>query len=123
MSLSIVIDMNLSPAWVDVLARQGWKSVHWSTIGDPKAPDEELVSWAIQNQHAVFTHDLDFGRLIALSRNARPSIIQIRAQDILPDRLGKTVVEAIQRFESLLETGALLTIDPTKARARALPLR
>lgn len=32
MSIQIVIDMNLSPGWVDELAVHGWRSVHSSIL-------------------------------------------------------------------------------------------
>jgi len=31
--MKIVIDMNLSPQWVEVLKTAGYESVHWSDIG------------------------------------------------------------------------------------------
>jgi predicted nuclease of predicted toxin-antitoxin system len=34
-----LVDMNLSPSWVDRLARHGFEAVHWSTIGAATAPD------------------------------------------------------------------------------------
>ena len=43
MNIQILIDMNLSPDWVDELAAHGWPSVHWSTTGDPKATDREII--------------------------------------------------------------------------------
>jgi predicted nuclease of predicted toxin-antitoxin system len=43
MSISIVIDMNLSPDWVPVLQGCGWAAVHWTAIGDPRADDQEIM--------------------------------------------------------------------------------
>jgi predicted nuclease of predicted toxin-antitoxin system len=43
MSLSIVIDMNLSPDWVALLQAHGWSAVHWSTVGDPRATDRAIM--------------------------------------------------------------------------------
>jgi predicted nuclease of predicted toxin-antitoxin system len=60
--MKILIDMNLSPDWVDVFAGHDITAVHWSKVGDPRAEDSELMSWAPVNQHVVFTHDLDFWR-------------------------------------------------------------
>ena len=31
--MKLLVDMNLSPSWVDRLARHGFEAVHWSTIG------------------------------------------------------------------------------------------
>ncbi len=36
--MKILIDVNLSPAWVDFLLDHGLEAVHWSTVGDPRAP-------------------------------------------------------------------------------------
>jgi predicted nuclease of predicted toxin-antitoxin system len=58
MIVRILIDMNLSPNWVPLLQRHGWAAVHWSTIGDPCAPDAEVMAWAATHQYVVFTHDL-----------------------------------------------------------------
>ena len=35
--MKIVADMDLSPAWVQVLRDGGHEAVHWCTIGDPAA--------------------------------------------------------------------------------------
>ena len=55
------IDMNLSPLWVSFLAEKGFTAIHWSTIGEPCAPDSEILDFAAANDWIVFTHDLDFG--------------------------------------------------------------
>jgi predicted nuclease of predicted toxin-antitoxin system len=31
--VKLLVDMNLSPSWVDRLAQHGFEAVHWSTIG------------------------------------------------------------------------------------------
>ena len=73
----LVIDMNLSPRWVQALLARGWEAVHWSTVGDPRATDRAIMDWAAANQYAVFTHDLDFGTMLALSHEAGPSVLQV----------------------------------------------
>ena len=119
--MKIVIDMNLSPDWVKVLEGAGWETVHWSTVGDMRATDDVIMSWARENGYTVFTHDLDFGVLLALTRAESPSVIQVRTQDIFPEVLGKRLVKVLQEHESVLEKGALLTVDEGKSRVRILP--
>lgn len=58
--MKLLIDMNLSPLWVDILTRHGWEAVHWSTVGDPHATDHTIMGWARERQYVVFTHDVDF---------------------------------------------------------------
>jgi predicted nuclease of predicted toxin-antitoxin system len=75
MNLRILIDMNLPPGWVSVLQKHGWTAVHWSTVGDPRATDQVVMGWALDYQHVVFTHDLDFGTVLALTHAKGPSVI------------------------------------------------
>ncbi len=57
--------MNLSPDWVPFLHEHGLEAVHWSAVGAHTAPDSEIMQWARDNIRVVFTHDLDFGILLA----------------------------------------------------------
>ncbi len=121
--MKILIDMNLSPDWVDAFAAQVIESVHWSTVGDARAEDEELMRWARDRNYIVFTHDLDFGMILALTQAESPSVIQVRAQDVLSSHLANTVVAVLQQNEMVLEQGALVVLDESRARVRILPLR
>jgi predicted nuclease of predicted toxin-antitoxin system len=44
--VKVLVDMNLSPTWVPFLEAAGFVAVHWSTVGDARAPDAELMAWA-----------------------------------------------------------------------------
>lgn len=120
--IRLVVDISLSPTWVDVFVKQGWSAVHWSTIGDPRAKDRTVMAWARQNEHVVFTHDLDFGSLLALTRETGPSVIQVRAHDVLPQHLGQIVTTTIRTYEPQLRQGAIVTVDESRGRVRILPI-
>ena len=122
MNLRILVDMSLSPGWALVLRRRGLEAVHWSAVGDPGATDREIMAWAVAHQYVVFTHDLDFGTMLALSHAEGPSVIQVRARDVLPDSLEGTVIAAIRQHESDLASGTLIVVEPTRNRVRVLPL-
>ncbi len=121
--MKILIDMNLSPDWVSAFEAANIESVHWSTIGAPRAEDIEIVAYARANSYIVFTHDLDFGMILALTNAAGPSVIQVRTQDILPSSLANTLISVINHNESALEQGALIVVDEARARVRILPLQ
>jgi predicted nuclease of predicted toxin-antitoxin system len=121
MSLRIVIDINLSPEWIAVLEQAGWPAVHWSAIGDPRADDLAIMTWAAANQHAVFTHDLDFGAALALTHAGAPSVIQVRTQRVLPEHIGFIVLATLKQYEKELSVGALVVVEPAKSRVRILP--
>ena len=120
--IKLVVDVGLPPAWIDVLAKSGWTAVHWSSVGDPRAKDRVIMAWAREHGHVVFTHDLDFGTLLALTRASGPSVIQVRTQDVLPNHLQEIVVGTIRRYESQLRDGALVTVDESRGKVRLLPI-
>jgi predicted nuclease of predicted toxin-antitoxin system len=123
MSIRLLVDMNLSPAWVEVFKRHGWQAIHWSQVGSPAAPDRIIMAWAQANGYVVFTHDLDFGTILAVTQAEAPSVIQVRTQDVFPEHLESVIVAALRQYEALLEAGALIVVDESTCRARVLPVK
>jgi len=119
----LLIDMNLSPRWVETLAEQGIEAVHWSSVGDARAPDGEILSYAKEHGDVLLTHDLDFGAILASIGLKSPSVIQLRfgTQEIASAR--EAVLSALDQFANELQAGALLTVDSRAARVSVLPLR
>jgi predicted nuclease of predicted toxin-antitoxin system len=122
MKIQLLIDMNLSPEWVPELLRHGCVSKHWSAVGDPRATDREIMEWARINNFVVFTHDLDFGTMLALTHAHGPSVIQVRGQNVLPGQMIEILMAALKQHESDLASGALVVVDESKSRSRVLPI-
>lgn len=114
--------MNLTPAWVEYLAQHGIDAQHWSTLGDPKAKDETIMAHARDSGMVVFTHDLDFGNILAVTHARGPSVIQVRTEDPVPSVIGKMLLASIREYEHHLRRGALLTVESDRLRGRLLPL-
>ena len=121
--MKLLVDMNLSPSWVDRLARNGFEAVHWSTIGAATAPDVEILAWANEHAFVVLTNDLDFSAILAAGAGATPSVVQIRTQDLLSDAVVTIVATALEAHREDIERGALLSIDEGGTRVRMLPLK
>jgi predicted nuclease of predicted toxin-antitoxin system len=120
--MKLLIDMNLSPVWVDFLVAAGFEAVHWSHIGRSSAPDTELMIWAAQNGHVVLTCDLDFAAILAASQRDRPSVLQIRSDALAPQQIGPAVVAALRQAAQELNEGAIVSLDIRRARLRILSL-
>src|SRR6266550_8577415 len=120
--MKILVDMNLSPDWVTVLTNHGITAVHWSTVGDPRAPDDLIMDWARANGYVVFTHDLDFGAALALTQAEGPTVIQVRTQDVTPEHLEPQVINVLENNSAQLEAGCLIVLDEARSRVRILPL-
>lgn len=121
--MKTVIDMNLSPAWCELLNASGHETSHWQHVGSPSATDATLLAWARDNGFVVFTNDLDFGTILAATSTWSPSVVQLRGKDVTPQNAGAYLVTALARYASELEKGALLTIDQERCRVRMLPVR
>ncbi len=80
------------------------------------------MDWALANDHVVFTHDLDFGTMLALTHATGPSVLQVRGQDILPDHLLSVILSVLRQHEADLTAGALVVLDRAKLRVRILPI-
>lgn len=120
--MRILSDMNLTPAWCEALQRHGHEAVHWSAIGPPNATDETVLDWAKKSGFVVLTHDLDFGAILAVTQASGPSVVQVRAQDVMPAAMAQIVVNILRDCEGDLAAGALVVVDEARARMRILPL-
>jgi predicted nuclease of predicted toxin-antitoxin system len=121
--MKILIDMNLSPTWANMLREAGMESLHWSEVGPANTPDPAIMAYAAANGFVVLTNDLDFGIALAITSRKKPSVAQIRGDDLRPASIGKHVVEALRTTQAELEAGALLTIDSRRTKLRILLLR
>ena len=98
--MRILIDMNLSPDFVPLLALHGHYAEHWSAVGRFDAPDEELAAYATTHDCVVLTNDQDFGAMLAKSRSNGPSVIQTRIPDVRPAALGPLLISVLNQFEA-----------------------
>ncbi len=120
--MKLLIDMNLSPRWVEWFADAGIQAIHWATIGPVDATDIDIMQYAAEHGHVVLTQDLDFGSILAATQRTNPSVVQVRAGNLAPTVIGDRLVAALRQVEGELDQGALLTIDPFRRRLTILPL-
>lgn len=121
--MRLLIDMNLTPRWVQGLAEAGHDSVHWSDIGEPTAPDSEICEYARRHGFVVMTSDMDFPQILAHTAAAKPSVILFRGEPNVPEMRLPSVLDAIESCADELTRGAILSINwSERPRARLLPL-
>jgi len=108
--MKILIDMNLSPQWRQVFEQEGIEALHWSEVVDPRATYRQILAWARDHGFVVFTHDLDFGHLLALTHAAGPSVIQVRSEDVMPDAIKSVVLQALRVLEEPQTSLALIVV-------------
>jgi len=119
--MKILLDANMSPKWTAVLVAGGHDAIHWGSVGILSAPDEELMRFCVSESRLLVTHDLDFGRILARSREGRPSVLQIRTGDPRVTTWSGPVLLVLQNYQKEIEAGAFVTLDDGKTRIRLLP--
>ena len=66
--MKVLVDMNLPPRWAVEFQSRGIEASHWSAVGSLTASDREILAWCAEHEHVLFTHDLDFGAILAAER-------------------------------------------------------
>ena len=114
--------MGLARSTARFLVERGHDAVHLRGLGLERADDEEVVRLAFSEGRVVLTHDLDFGRIVALARGQVPSVVTLRLSDMRPTEVNRWLQVVIQRFSADLEAGALVTVSDHGIRVRRLPV-
>jgi predicted nuclease of predicted toxin-antitoxin system len=70
--------MGLAQSTGEYLRSLGHDAVHLRDEGLQRLPDERIVIKAQDEGRTIITHDLDFGRIVALSGDTVPSIVTLR---------------------------------------------
>lgn len=121
--MKFLLDMGLAQSTASSLRQQGHDAVHLRDQGLQRLDDEEIIDKARVEGRVILAHDLDFGRLMALSGKRLPSVITFRLNDMRPVLVNRQLQEVILRFAAELDKGALVSVTPHAIRVRRLPVR
>lgn len=78
--MRFLLDQNLSPLLVELLAHLGHDAVHVRQLGMSRASDAEIMATARDDNRVVVSGDTDFGELLARTNAASPSLVLFRRQ-------------------------------------------
>lgn len=120
--IRFLLDMGIAQSTGQYLISKGYDVVHLRDQGLERLPDDRIVAKAQQEERAIVTHDLDFGRIVSLSGHSVPSIVTLRLSDMTPTRVNATLETVLSEAAQSLERGALVTITDSGIRIRALPV-
>jgi predicted nuclease of predicted toxin-antitoxin system len=90
--------------------------VQWAGNWESDPGDEALLALAFQEGRIVVTLDKDFGELAVVHRKPHCGIV--RLVDIPARQQGRYSLHAMQRFDSELAGGAIVTVTTERIRIR-----
>jgi len=120
--MKFLLDMGLARSTANFLRNQGHDAVHLRDQGLQRLDDRDIIDKARTEGRVILTHDLDFGRLIALSRGRFPSVITFRLSNMQPAQVNHYLAQVLNRFAEQLESGALVSVNEQAIRVRLLPI-
>ena len=120
--IRFLLDMGLAQSTAEFLRSLGHDAIHLRDEGLQRLPDEQIVIKAQVEGRTIITHDLDFGRIVALSGDTVPSIVTLRLTDMAPALVNDALRTVLDDAARSLEGGALVTVTDGGIRIRNLPV-
>jgi len=122
--MRFLVDNALSPQVAVLLHQAGHDAVHVRDYGMSASHDAEIFERAAAEDRIIVSADTDFGRLLALRSTTKPSVVLFRgATPRLPTEQVKLLVANLTQIENDLGSGALVAIESSRVRIRALPIQ
>jgi predicted nuclease of predicted toxin-antitoxin system len=121
--MRFLIDNALSPALAALLQQAGHDAMHVRQLGLQHADDEVIADRAAAESRIVVSADADFAALLAARSSQKPSVIQFRGEGSRrPEALARTLLMNLSQLLDALESGSIVTFEPSRIRVRALPI-
>ena len=117
------MDNALSPLVAEALRKAGHEASHVRDYGLAAADDETIFTLAAAEERVVVSADTDFGTLLALRQETRPSVILLRRiSQRHPADQAALLLSNLPSLTDALEEGSIVVFIEDRIRVRALPI-
>lgn len=120
--LKFLADMGISQSTTEWLHKCGYNTLHLREQNLQRLTDNKIIVKAKQEHRIILTCDLDFGELLAASKEKLPSVIIFRLLNQTPENINKHLERVLKNSSLHLINGAVIIVEESRYRIRALPI-
>jgi predicted nuclease of predicted toxin-antitoxin system len=114
--------MGVSPRVAAWLRDAGHDVVHLRDEQLHRMTDPDILAKAASEGRVVLTFDLDFGEILATTRERAVSVVVFRLQDTRTDRVIERLRDVLTQSSEALSESAIIVVEDAQHRVRRLPL-
>ncbi len=118
--MKILADIPISPRTVEFLKKHGFECYHLIEFKMGTATDDEIVNFAKDKGYTILTEDLDFGAILAYTKEIKPSIIILRVGNLNTDQINSLLLKILPKIENL--ENCIIVAERNRIRIRKLPI-